>query len=118
MKQHKHIQTLIEIAKILIGNQIQFIIVGSMARLLKGEKVDPYDIDIFTDIENLNMAHIALASSYKVGEIEDYHEDGKVFKEFHFKANNIPIEVCELNNIDYSKCQVIKVDDIDIYCGG
>lgn len=56
MKQHKHIRHLIEIAKMLADNQIQYIVVGLMARLLKGEKVNPYEIDIFTDIENLNKA--------------------------------------------------------------
>lgn len=115
--KHRHIQILLEIHKELNTNKVPYIIVGSVARLLKDEKVEPYDIDIFTDIQSLKNAHKVLAMKYDVGDILDYKENGKTFKEFHFNVGDIPVEVCELNEIDYSKCTIINIEGNDIYCG-
>ncbi len=106
-------KSLITIAEKLNEHGIEYILVASGALKILGVNVTPKDIDIFTTKDYLKKCH-QIFKDIATTEIYDFTDETGTYLEFQAMLNNIPIEFCELENMDRENTMKVSVNNIEI----
>lgn len=100
-------ETLVNIARKLKEHNIQYILVASGALKVLGVEVTPYDIDIFTTKNNIEKCY-KVFQDISVNAIHPYKDETGEYIEFQASLSNVPIEFCELREINPENIMTVK----------
>lgn len=108
--------TLKYITEVLNKNNIKYYLSSSGLHYILGQKVYPYDIDIFMSKEDVKRVY-KLLTKYRVSNLHYWEEDSTKLLEFQGIYNDIPFEICEwekepgkLREVEYKDIKVSIID--------
>ena len=109
VEQNKHLEkvhrTLKFVANKLNSQKIDWLLGASGALMVWSVDIVPYDLDIFTSVENVKKLSVVF-SDYTTNPLHYFQEKDRDYLEFQMKINDVEVEICEL---DFSPDTLIKI---------